>query len=52
MRIALYIYLGIVLFNCLVVFCLYFLDMGFYKKYQDQLNYLKALKLAKHAKTA
>ena len=52
MRIALYIYLGIVLFNCLVFFCFYFWNMDLYKKYQDLLNYLKALKLAKHAKTA
>ena len=51
MRIALFIYLGIVLFSSVVVCCYCFSNTALYKKILDHLNYLKALKLAKHAKT-
>lgn len=50
MRIAFYIYLGIVLFTSVVICFYYISNMALYKKFQDQLNYLKALKLAKHVK--
>ena len=48
---ALYIFSGLLFFFCLAAGLRYLWKENPYKKCLDQLNYLKALNLAKHAKT-
>ena len=45
MLILLYIFLGLLLFNCLIACCLYFRKERPFKEYEDQLNDLETLKL-------
>jgi hypothetical protein len=44
MLIALYIFLGIIIFDCLLVCCLYFRKERPFKQDEEQLNYREKLK--------
>jgi hypothetical protein len=52
MLILLYIFLGFLIFDCLIAFRLYFLKKSSFKKAEEQLNYLKTVKSTQYGKTA
>ena len=52
MFILLYIFLGLLFFDCLIAFRLYVLKKNRSKQYEEQLNSLKAVKSTKHGKAA
>jgi hypothetical protein len=52
MFILLYIFLGLLLFDCLIAYRLYVLKKNRSKQYEVQLNNLKTVKSTKHSKAA
>jgi hypothetical protein len=52
MLILLYIFLGLLFFDCLVACCLYFRKERLFDTPEVQLNHLKIVKLTKYGKTA
>ena len=52
MLILLYIFLGFLLFDCLVAYRLYVLKKNRSKQYEEQLDSLKTVKLTQYGKTA
>jgi len=52
MLIALYIFLGFLLFDCLVANCLYFQKKRLFDTPEFLLNHRKTVKLTKYVKTA
>ena len=52
MLILLYIFLGLLVFDCLIACCIYFRKERRFKKYEDQLNTLGTVKSTQYGKTA
>ena len=52
MFILLYIFLGLLLFDCLIAYRLYVLKKNRSKQYEEQLNNLKTVKSTQQGKTA
>jgi len=51
MLIALYIFFGFLLFDCLVAGCIYFLKDRLFKQHEGPLNNLKTVKSNKYVKS-
>ena len=52
MLILLYIFLGLLFFDCLIAYRLYLLKKNRSKQYEEQLNNLKTVKSTKYGKAA